>query len=249
MIAISKKKSKPQNFIFSSFLIFLLTTVGAPMVEAQSFGSFQSTPKTEWLEKRDMRLLEDFTYIDVDGELWVAPKGAIVNGASIPQAFWTIMGGPFTGNYRDASIIHDVACDERKRPWNLVHLRFYHGMRASGVGVVRAKIMYAAVYHFGPRWEQTYIERVPKQKLNKAIEEYEKADFSHTTVNIDKEFEKHGFLKKVTLRPQMVSITATITPEPQVMDSETFELLKAAIEGEDLSLEAIRDFKPAIAQQ
>lgn len=54
--------------------------------------------------------------------------------------------------YRDASVIHDVACVARTRPWREVHETFYFAMRASGVGEVQAKVMYAAVYHFGPRW-------------------------------------------------------------------------------------------------
>ncbi len=33
-----------------------------------------------------------------------------------------------------------------------VHRTFYTAMRASSVDVWRAKVMYAAVYHFGPRW-------------------------------------------------------------------------------------------------
>jgi hypothetical protein len=49
-------------------------------------------------------------------------------------------------------VIHDVACVEKKRPWNMVHENFYYGMLASGVEPPRAKVMYAAVYHFGPRW-------------------------------------------------------------------------------------------------
>ena len=42
---------------------------------------------------------------------WTAPKGAKVDGASIPQLFWTPIGGPFEGKYRYASVIHDTECD------------------------------------------------------------------------------------------------------------------------------------------
>jgi len=72
--------------------------------------------------------------------------------ASIPRLAWTIIGGPFEGLYRDASVIHDVACVEKSRPWLQVHRTFYLAMLASGVTTVKAKVMYAAVYHFGPRW-------------------------------------------------------------------------------------------------
>lgn len=99
-----------------------------------------------------MTLLQPFEFVDSKGMHWVAKKGSVIDGASIPRFAWSIIGGPFEGLYRDASVIHDVACDERVRPWNLVHETFYQAMIASGVDLTTAKIMYAAVYHFGPRW-------------------------------------------------------------------------------------------------
>jgi hypothetical protein len=64
-----------------------------------------------------MRLLETFRYIDANGVAWMAPKDAVVDAASIPQEFWTFIGGPFEGKYRNASVCHDVACNERKHRW------------------------------------------------------------------------------------------------------------------------------------
>jgi hypothetical protein len=49
-------------------------------------------------------------------------------------------------------VFHDVACDQRTARWQDVHTMFYTGMRCSGVDEEKAKIMYAAVYRFGPRW-------------------------------------------------------------------------------------------------
>lgn len=55
-----------------------------------SNGTFSGNPKTEWLTEqgadRNMRMLEDFWYDDPAGRRWKAPKGSIVNGASIPEA-------------------------------------------------------------------------------------------------------------------------------------------------------------------
>lgn len=99
-----------------------------------------------------MVLLQPFEFIDPKGNHWLAPKGSVVDGASIPQFAWSVIGGPFEGLYRSASVIHDVACDKKSKPWNLVHEVFYQAMIASGVNLTKAKIMYAAVYHFGPRW-------------------------------------------------------------------------------------------------
>jgi hypothetical protein len=99
-----------------------------------------------------MKLLKTLTYVDPTGTEWVAPEGSIIDGASIPQPAWSFIGGPLNGTYRDASIIHDVACERRTRSWRRVHETFYYAMLTSGVSPVKAKVMYAAVYHFGPRW-------------------------------------------------------------------------------------------------
>jgi Protein of unknown function (DUF1353) len=129
-----------------------------------NYGRFVGQVKTEWLnpDARSMRLLENFGYTDPDGKLWIAPADSIIDGASIPQAFWSIIGGPFEGEYRNASVVHDVACDRRKDPWQAVHRMFYFACLCGGVEPSKAKIMYAAVYHFGPRWKlQTEYEIIP----------------------------------------------------------------------------------------
>ena len=107
-------------------------------------------------QKYDAKLLEDFTYTgpEPDKLFWLAPKGFITDGASIPRIAWSFIGGPFEGQYRKAAIIHDVACVERTRSWQVTHRAFYTGMRAAGVDEADAKVMYAAVYHFGPRWAE-----------------------------------------------------------------------------------------------
>ena len=103
---------------------------------------------------RRMQLNADFAYISPSGKRWEAPKGSIVDGASIPQVFWAVVGGPFEGQYRNASVVHDVACVKRSEKWEDVHRMFYYAMRAGGVSESRAALMYAAVYKFGPRWDQ-----------------------------------------------------------------------------------------------
>ena len=101
---------------------------------------------------RIMELVSSFGFLDERQKRWPVPAGARVDGASIPQVLWSIMGGPFEGKYRDASVIHDYYCDTRLRPWRSVHRVFYNAMRVSGVSASRAKLMYAAVLYGGPRW-------------------------------------------------------------------------------------------------
>jgi len=116
-------------------------------------GQFEGTVKTEWIdESPKMRLLEDFTFVDAKGVKWSAPKGSIIDGASIPQVLWSVVGSPYTGKYRRASVVHDVACVKRDHSWQDVHRMFYEACLAGGVGGRDAKLMYGAVYHFGPKW-------------------------------------------------------------------------------------------------
>ena len=103
---------------------------------------------------RNIRLESDLVFIDPNDVRWAAPKGAVVDGASIPKGFWSIIGGPLEGKYRNASIIHDWFCDKRTRTWQATHRVFYDGMIASGVGIAQAKLMYYAVLWGGPRWEE-----------------------------------------------------------------------------------------------
>jgi hypothetical protein len=117
------------------------------------FGRYVGEVIASWEDDgRKMRLVEPFAYEDPEGVRWDAPAGSVVDGASIPQIAWTVIGGPFEGLYRNASVIHDVACVNQSRPWRNVHKAFYNAMLASAVRRVKAKIMYAAVFHFGPRW-------------------------------------------------------------------------------------------------
>lgn len=102
---------------------------------------------------RQIRLLEKYTYIDPGGEVWEVPAGTVVDGASIPQLFWGLIGGPLEGKYRNASVVHDHYCDLRNREWKKVHRMFFDAMLESGVDRPLAKTMYYAVYFFGPRWE------------------------------------------------------------------------------------------------
>lgn len=102
----------------------------------------------------NIKLLIDYKYTDPDGKNWFAPKGTISDGATIPQTFWSVTGGPLDGPYRNAAILHDVACCERTSTWQDVAKMFYNAMRCVDVSEFQAKYMYYAVYHFGPKWTQ-----------------------------------------------------------------------------------------------
>ena len=66
--------------------------------------------RTEWLaDGRLMRVLDRVTYTDAAGRVWPVPVGFVTDGASIPQALWSAVGSPFTGEYRIAAVLHDAA--------------------------------------------------------------------------------------------------------------------------------------------
>jgi hypothetical protein len=137
-------------------VIVLCAFVTASNAQNQAFGRFEGPVRVEFgQDGRTMRLLEDVVYVDPAGIPWKARKGYSTDGASIPRAFWTVVGGPFEGNYRNAAVIHDQFCsdpDHGLRTWQEVHRMFYFALRASGVAEVTSKVLYAAVFLGGPRW-------------------------------------------------------------------------------------------------
>jgi uncharacterized protein YraI len=104
---------------------------------------------------RNMQVAQSFGFVDSQARKWEVPVGAVTDGASIPQAFWSIIGSPFSGKYRLAAVIHDHFCATKHRKWKDTHDAFYETMLASGEGKKKALLMWAAVYRFGPRWLQS----------------------------------------------------------------------------------------------
>jgi len=118
-----------------------------------TWGYFSGPIETRWeADGRTMTLLNELRYTDPKGVVWIAPVGSAVDGASIPRALWSVFGGPFEGKFRNASVLHDVAYDQKSRPWQQVD-RMYDAMRCSGVGSVQAKTMYYALYRHGRHWK------------------------------------------------------------------------------------------------
>src|ERR1700736_5322113 len=107
-----------------------------------------------------MTLRSELRYTAPDGTVWIAPAGSQVDGASIPRSLWSLMGGPFEGKYRNASVLHDVAYDQRNRPWEVCDRMFYNAMRCSGVSAVEAGTMYYSLRKFGRHWKAPKAEPV-----------------------------------------------------------------------------------------
>lgn len=138
----------------------------------EGWGYYSNSVKAEWVGDRNMKILEDCAYTEASGKEWKAKTGTIVDGASIPKSFWSIIGSPLTGAYRNASVFHDVGCIERNESWQSVHSMFYKGMRCSGVPANKAKVMFAAVWYYGPRWDKPIplLKHIKTQELEESKE-------------------------------------------------------------------------------
>ncbi|MGA6121604.1 DUF1353 domain-containing protein [Sphingobacterium anhuiense] len=127
---------------------------------------FVGNVMVQWLDDgRSMKLQKQFGYIDQNGKLWNVPKNTVVDGASIPKAFWTIVGGPYEGKYRNASVVHDHYCVIKTETWQDVHKMFYNACITGGTPVIKAKLMYSAVLAGGPRWEISILKDRTGQKI------------------------------------------------------------------------------------
>ena len=151
-------------------LAFLLTgcifgrhrTSGDNTNPAGPWGYYSGPIETRWeTDGRTMTLMNELRYTDPKGVVWIAPAGSAIDGASIPRALWSFMGGPFEGKYRNASVLHDVAYDQKNKPPAVVDRMFYDAMRCSGVGATEAKTMYYALLRFGRHWKFTVKKAKP----------------------------------------------------------------------------------------
>jgi Protein of unknown function (DUF1353) len=123
--------------------------------QQHQWGYYNGQVETRWEnDGRTMTLINELRYTDPEGVIWVAPAGSVVDGASIPRALWSFMGGPFEGRYRNGSVLHDVSYDQHTRPWQQCDRMFYNAMRCSGVSASEAKTMYYALYKFGRHWKR-----------------------------------------------------------------------------------------------
>jgi hypothetical protein len=141
------------------------------------FGLFTGRVVTRWLTTKGkpdrlMELIEDFAYTDPSGLVWCARAGRRVDGASIPSVFWgPLIGSPYVGDFRRASVVHDIACDDKPYTSDKAHLMFYHAMRCDGASEWLAKTLYTAVKLFGPQWGN---RRSPKLLTDENIREFQR---------------------------------------------------------------------------
>jgi hypothetical protein len=137
-----------------------------------SHGQFSGDPRTVWLTDeanadRKMQVIADFWFTDPKGKEWRTPAQYEVDGASIPRALWTVVGSPYTGDYRRASVVHDKACDDAKgdaAARRAADRMFFHACRAGGCSTVEAILLYigvriGALKSVVPAWRDDSLDR------------------------------------------------------------------------------------------
>lgn len=122
--------------------------------QCHAAGSFSGSFDFHWSNEpsnkhRIMVLLSPVSFKDGAGKVWQVPKGAKIDGASIPPALWSFAGSPFTGNYRRASVIHDFFCDTKTEFASGIHKMFKEAMATDGISGLELASKYAAVKLFG----------------------------------------------------------------------------------------------------
>lgn len=145
--------------VIALLAIGVATMIGLlPDETGNEFGRFE--PAEFVLIGQPQRLASEFTYIDPEGLRWTAPKNMQTDGASIPPFLWQVVGDPFGGRYLYAAIVHDAYCHEKhykgERPHEEVHRMFYRACLCAGVEPDKAKLLYAGVHYFGPKWDWPY---------------------------------------------------------------------------------------------
>ena len=143
-------------------VVILTAVFGAMATSAVAQGHFVGRVVVEWLASeraadRNMKLIEEFSYVDPNDRTWTVPARAVINGASIPRVFWELIGPPFVGNYRRASVVHDYFVFLKQDTPKDVHRMFYDACITGGVPKTKAMVMYLAV-KAGSNWEVIEME-------------------------------------------------------------------------------------------
>jgi Protein of unknown function (DUF1353) len=144
------------NRVRHGFLAFGAVCL-AGMGWAAELGAFSGRVVLEVMDEiefvQKIRLLENFVYTDSVGRAWPAQKGSVLDGETIPRELISIGALPHVAEFRKASVIHDYYARLKADPWRAVHRMLYDAAIAEGVAENQARVLYAAVYAGGWRWE------------------------------------------------------------------------------------------------
>lgn len=124
---------------------------------------------------------ERLVFTDAAGLEWVAPRGTLTDGASVPRIALPVTNGRWDVSFLKAAVVHDAYCQSdnetrapeqyRSRPWRQVHRMFYQASLAGGTPPLLAKVMFAAVWLGGPKWDEARedVEPAPREALTRGF--------------------------------------------------------------------------------
>lgn len=132
-------------------VLWTMILIGATTARAEFIGNLELIPSG--CEQSGLcEIKNDFRYKDPTAVEWLTKAGDKTDGASIPPWAQPFVGQPFDKMFIKAAVIHDHYCDRHVRPWRQTHRVFYDALVETGVGIAKSKLMYYAVYLFGPKW-------------------------------------------------------------------------------------------------
>ena len=99
--------------------------------------------------KEDVFILLEDVVVESLGYKITVKKGFDFDGASIPQALWSVYGNPLSGKFRIAALVHDALYASEYFPRELADAIFLDLMKQHGVGYIKQQTMYYAVRSAG----------------------------------------------------------------------------------------------------
>lgn len=109
-------------------------------------------------------LLSSLTFENDDIKITVK-KGYKTDGASIPRAFYTIVGCPLMGLYVGSAIIHDALYDSQLLSKEESDALFLQMLADNGVSKLKQKLMYWAVKYLGNSyWKNVKPEAIEESR-------------------------------------------------------------------------------------
>jgi len=115
---------------------------------------------TGWME-----LVEDWAFC-VNGIWYWIPAGYVFDGASIPRAFWFIIGSPFDPLFWAAALAHDFIYLTHLLSRAIADDIFRCFLKTKNVGIVKSQTMYVAVRTFaGFAWKNNVGDIIEIKKI------------------------------------------------------------------------------------
>ena len=156
MTAVSTTQIKMKKQL--ACLVSALAITGAPSSEANGAepAGFEGRVVVEWLDDAfvpSMRAVEDFGFRQAKGKFWKVARGQVFDGRGMPPLFCDLVGPPYEGRFRKASMVYESATQRMTEKWDEAQRMFFEAAVAEGVAPQDAKVMYLLLALQGSRWE------------------------------------------------------------------------------------------------